>query len=94
MHLACRELVCKTPTSGRSGKGWLHLCVPVEAGVKCSSLEMLFWAGVPAENVNVNQGETTECRWLRDRDLCKAGLLSLKAESGFMHSRPLLVAAP
>lgn len=42
-------------------------------------VEMLFWAGVEAENWNVNQGETTECRRLRDSDLCDSGLQCLSS---------------
>lgn len=45
---------------------------------KCSSLEILCWASVGAESLHVNEGETTECRWLRERDLTETGLQRLR----------------
>lgn len=73
------ELVCKTPCLRAFREGMPHLWMPMEDIVKCISLEMLFWAGAEAENLNVNQGDTTECRWLRDSDLCDSGLQCLRS---------------
>lgn len=55
LHLVFSELVHKTPClrAFREGVSWLWL--PMEDSVKRIALEMLFWVGAEAENLNVNQ---------------------------------------
>lgn len=64
LHLVFSELVYKTPSLKAFREEPPHLWVPMEDSVKCISLEMLFWAGVEAENLNVSQGEATEYRYM------------------------------
>ena len=54
LRLVFLELVCKTPCLWALREGVPHLWRPVEDGAKCLSVEMLFWAGAEAENLNVN----------------------------------------
>lgn len=77
LHLVFSELVCKTPCLRAFREGAPHLWMPREDSVKHISLEMLFWTGAEAENLNMNQGKTTECRWWRESDLCDSGLQCL-----------------
>lgn len=73
------ELVCKIPCFRSIGKRVPHSWMPVEHSIKCVFLEMLFWTGAEVKNLSVNQGGTTECRWLRDSDLCDSGLQCLSS---------------